>query len=224
MKSILEIDSVTKSFGDNKIITDVYLRCESNDIIGILGKNGSGKSTLFKILFGTLSADNKFIKIDGKIYDQPYKSKNILTYLPQKTFLPSHLRLNSLIELCFGKYAVDVFLNDDVLYKLKQSKVYNLSGGELRYLEVKIVLFIKSKFAILDEPFSNMSPILIDELKKIIIEKSKIKGIILADHDYENVFSVANKYYFMSNGSVELIKDKFDFVNKGYISHSKFIL
>lgn len=214
MKSILEIDSVTKSFGENKILTDVYLRCESSDIIGILGQNGSGKSTLFKILFGTLPADNKFIKIDGKIYDHPYKSKNILTYLPQKTFLPSHLRLYKLIELCFGKSAVDNFLNDEVLRKLKRNKIYNLSGGELRYLEVKIVICMESKFTVLDEPFSNMSPILIDELKKTIIEASKRKGIILTDHDYKNVFSVANKYYYMSNGSLELIKDKIDFVNK----------
>lgn len=221
MKSILEIDSVIKYFGDNKILSDIYLKCETGDIIGILGKNGSGKSTLLKILYGTLTADNKFIRVDGKVYDCLYKSEYIMTYLPQRTFLPRYLRLDKLIELSLGKATVNKFLDDEVLHQLNKSKISNLSGGELRYVEVKIVLNMKSRFSILDEPFSNMSPILINKLKKIILETSKYKGIILTDHDYRNVLSISNKYYFMSNGTIELIKDKHDFIEKGYISNSK---
>jgi ABC-type multidrug transport system ATPase subunit len=64
MSSLLEIDSVIKSYDLNQVLTDIYIKCETGDILGILGRNGSGKSTLLKILFGTLAADSKFIRID----------------------------------------------------------------------------------------------------------------------------------------------------------------
>jgi len=51
-KSILEVDSVQKQYDGKIILSDVYLKCETNNIIGILGRNGSGKSTLLKIIFG----------------------------------------------------------------------------------------------------------------------------------------------------------------------------
>jgi ABC-type multidrug transport system ATPase subunit len=59
-KHILEIDS-KKSFDHKSILSDVYLKCETNDIIGLLGRNGSGKSTLLKIIFGIETADFKFV-------------------------------------------------------------------------------------------------------------------------------------------------------------------
>ena len=62
---LLEIDSVQKSFDNKNILSDVYLKCETKDIIGLLGRNGSGKSTFLKIVFGIESADFKFVRIDG---------------------------------------------------------------------------------------------------------------------------------------------------------------
>ena len=76
MPNLLEIDSVVKSYYGRSVLTDIYVKCETGDILGLLGRNGSGKSTLLKILFGTLSAERKSIRIDGKIYDQPYKTLN----------------------------------------------------------------------------------------------------------------------------------------------------
>ena len=63
----LEIDSILKSFGERTILADVYLKCCRGDIIALFGRNGTGKSTLLNIIFGTLKADRKFIRIDGKV-------------------------------------------------------------------------------------------------------------------------------------------------------------
>ena len=63
----LEIDSILKSFGERTILADVYLECCRGDIIALFGRNGTGKSTLLNIIFGTLKADRKFIRIDGKV-------------------------------------------------------------------------------------------------------------------------------------------------------------
>lgn len=67
MKHVLEVDSVQKYFEHKLVVSDVYLKCETGDIIGLLGRNGSGKSTLLKILFGIVPADYKFVRIDGKL-------------------------------------------------------------------------------------------------------------------------------------------------------------
>ena len=66
-KHLLEVDSVQKSFDTKSILSDVYLKCETTDIIGLLGRNGSGKSTLLKIIFGIEKADFKFVRIDGVV-------------------------------------------------------------------------------------------------------------------------------------------------------------
>ena len=86
---ILEIDSVQKYFNQKIVLSDVYLKCKTGEIIGLLGRNGSGKSTLLKIVFGILSADNKFIRVDGKVLFKNSDLLNEISYLPQENFIPS---------------------------------------------------------------------------------------------------------------------------------------
>lgn len=221
MPNLLEIDSVVKSFDMHVVLTDIYLKCQTGDIIGMLGRNGTGKSTLMKILFGTLNADRKFIRIDGKVYDQPYKTINEICYLPQDSFLPKHMTVEKTIELYLGKDRVQNFLADPILQKLNASKISHLSGGELRYLEIKLLLHTDCKFILLDEPFNGVSPILVGEIKKLILKASEIKGIILTDHDYRNVLDVANQFCLIYDGGIKRINDKWELVRWGYIPESR---
>ena len=217
MSNLLEIDSVVKSFDMHVVLTDIYLKCRTGDIIGMLGRNGTGKSTLMKILFGTLRDDTKFIRIDGKVYNQPYKTINEICYLPQDSFLPKHLSIEKTIELYLGKNQVQNFLEDPILKKLNTSKISYLSGGELRYLEIKLLLHTDCKFILLDEPFNGVSPILVGEIKKLILKTSEFKGIILTDHDYRNVLDVANQFCLIYDGGIKRIDDKEELVRWGYI-------
>ena len=217
MSNLLEIDSVVKSFDMHVVLTDIYLKCRTGDIIGMLGRNGTGKSTLMKIVFGTLQADTKFIRIDGKVYNQPYKTINEICYLPQDSFLPKHLSIEKTIELYLGKNQVQSFLEDPILQKLNTSKISYLSGGELRYLEIKLLLHTDCKFILLDEPFNGVSPILVGEIKKLILKTSEFKGIILTDHDYRNVLDVANQFCMIYDRGIKRIDDKEELVRWGYI-------
>ena len=221
MPSLLEIDSVVKSFDMHDVLTDIYLKCQTGDILGILGRNGSGKSTLMKILFGTLQADRKFIRIDGKVYNQPYKTINEMCYLPQDSFLPKHMSVEKIIELYLGKDQIITFMEDSILQKLNTSKISYLSGGELRYLEIKLLLHTDCKFILLDEPFNGVSPILVGEIKKLILKMSDVKGIILTDHDYRNVLDVANQFCLIYDGGIKRIVDKLELVRWGYIPESR---
>ena len=221
MSNLLEIDSVVKSFDMRVVLTDIYLKCQTGDIIGMLGRNGTGKSTLMKILFGTLNADRKFIRIDGKVYDQPYKTINEICYLPQDSFLPKHMSIEKTVELYLGKNQIVNFLEDSILQKLNTSKISHLSGGELRYLEIKLLLHTDCKFLLLDEPFNGVSPILVGEIKKLILKTSEFKGIILTDHDYRNVLDVANQFCLIYDGGIKKINDKRELVRWGYIPESR---
>jgi ABC-type (unclassified) transport system, ATPase component len=219
MQDLLEVDSVIKSYDLRQILTDVYVKCVSGDIIGLLGRNGIGKSTMLKIIFGTLVADNKFIRINQQVIDKPYLKKDLINYLPQDGFLPVNLTVKQVVGLYFNDSTI--ILDDEILNKVINTRISNLSGGEGRYLEIKMLLFSKSKFVLLDEPFNGVAPILIDSIKDLIKKQSISKGIILTDHDYRNVLDVANRYYLMFDGGLKEITDKNELIDWGYIPESK---
>jgi ABC-type lipopolysaccharide export system ATPase subunit len=222
MSNLLQVDSIRKSFGDKQVLTDIALACQPGDIIGLLGRNGTGKSTLLKIIFGTLFTNYKFIRIDDEVLTQPFKSKNKIAYLPQDNFLPKNITVNKVVEIYSDDFDQKVFLEDEVLSKVIGTKIGNLSGGESRYLEVKLLLNLDSIFVLLDEPFNGISPLHIELVKNMILDKSIKKGIILTDHDYRNVFDVANKYYLLFDGGLKPVKTKQDLIDWGYVPDRQF--
>lgn len=221
MSSLLEVDSIRKAFGDKQVLTDISLKCQPGDIIGLLGRNGSGKSTLLKIIFGTLFTDYKFLRINNEILDQPFKTKNTIAYLNQDNFLPKNITVKQVVEIYSDDQDLNDFLDDEVLSKVLETKIRNLSGGESRYLEVKLLLTLDSLFVLLDEPFNGISPLHIEKIKNMILDKSVKKGIILTDHDYRNVFDVANKFYLLFDGGLKPIKTKQDLIDWGYVPDKK---
>jgi lipopolysaccharide export system ATP-binding protein len=217
MSNLLEADSIRKEFGTNQVLTDISLRCQPGDIIGLLGRNGSGKSTLLKIIFGTLNSDYKFIRINDSILSQPFKTRHTIAYLNQDNFLPINLTVKQVVEIYSNDLDLKGFLDDEVLLKVIETKIRNLSGGESRYLEVKLLLNLNTLFILLDEPFNGISPLHVELIKKMIIDKSLKKGILLTDHDYRNVLDVANKYYLLFDGGLKSVKTKQDLIDWGYV-------
>jgi ABC-type lipopolysaccharide export system ATPase subunit len=216
MPHILEVDSVQKHFDERSILTDIYLQCRTGEIIGLLGRNGSGKSTLMQIIFGTIDAQ-KFIRIDGKVYEAPYKTKDLIAYLPQHDFVPKHLSVRQAARLYPGKASAERFLDDPVLKPLSGSKTGSLSGGEVRYLEIKLLLNTPCRFIMLDEPFSGVSPVMVEQIQKLILETSPEKGIILSDHDYRNVLKITSRCCLIHQGSLKQISGREDLLRWGYI-------
>lgn len=221
MSSLLEADSIRKEFGTNQVLTDISIRCQPGDIIGLLGRNGSGKSTLLKILFGTLYTDHKFIRINNKILDQPFKTKNFIAYLNQDNFLPRNITVSKVIDIYSNLIPSNGFLHDEVLTRVLRTKIGNLAGGESRYLEVKLLLNLDTDFVLLDEPFNGIAPVHIELIKKMILDKSINKGIILTDHDYRNVLDISNRYYLLFDGGLKPVKSKQDLINWGYVPDEK---
>jgi ABC-type multidrug transport system ATPase subunit len=217
-KHILEVDSVRKHFDNKLVVSDVYLKCETNEIIGLLGRNGSGKSTLLKIIFGIVSAENKFIRIDGVVKNKVSQLLKEISYLHQEQFIPNHLTVKKAISLSISIEKTAGFLEDTMIQSILDKKINYLSSGELRYLEIKLVLFNSSKFVLLDEPYNGLSPIMVEKVNQLIKDNSSKKGIVITDHDYENVIGVSTQLLLMKEGKVHTVKDKMDLMEKGYLS------
>ena len=99
MKSCLEADSLLKSYGHKVILSDVYLRCETGELVALWGRNGSGKSTLFEIVFGTVRAEHAFVRINEKVVTGKAYRTGQIAFLPQYHFLPPDLKVRQVLRL-----------------------------------------------------------------------------------------------------------------------------
>lgn len=222
-KHILEVDGIQKSFNEKVVLSDVYLKCETAEIIGLLGRNGSGKSTLLKIIFGIVSAPNKCIRIDSVSLNNKNILLNEISYLHQEEFIPNHLSVQKAISLSIVKQKVKDFYEDEFVQSFLNKKIKHLSSGELRYLEIKMVLFNPSKFVLLDEPYNGLSPLMVDVVNEMILSNSDKKGIIITDHNYQNVIRIATQLVLIKEGKTHKIQEKEELIEKGYLTVSAFL-
>jgi len=216
--SKLYIDSITKNYGQRQILTDVYLECSQGEIIGLLGRNGSGKSTLLEIIFGSKKADSKFIKIDDKIIKKI--SGHLIKYLPQNSFLPNHLKVSKIISAFTDNENTEIIKENTFIKPMLSKKCNELSGGEKRLLEIHLITCSNAKFVLIDEPFNGIAPIHKESIKDLMKEQSKNKGLIVTDHDYNNILDVANKVILLHDGGMKEITEKEDLKFWGYIPES----
>ena len=216
-KHILEVDGIQKKYNDRVILSDVYLKCETSQIIGLLGRNGSGKSTLLKIICGTISAPNKCIRIDFVSKNNDNNVFKDISYLSQEQFIPNHLSVKKAIVLSIDKQKIKFFCEDEFIQSIFGKRISYLSGGELRYLEIKIVLFNSSKFVLLDEPYNGLSPIMVDVVNELIKENSEKKGIVITDHNYKNVIKISTQVVLIKDGKTHYIRNNAELVEKGYL-------
>ena len=198
----LEVDSVIMRYGEHTVLSDVYLKCNVGDIIGIFGRNGSGKTTLFNIIYGTCTAENSFVRIDGEVISRGAFRGGLVGYLPQNDFFPAHLRIREVFSL-LPQWRVD--RKDEILGRVWENCPEELSGGELRYLEIMYLLWSGFKYLILDEPFSGLAPVMVERLCSILKEHSKTAGIMIADHDYRSVAGLVNRYFMLDSGELREI-------------------
>ena len=216
----LQVDSVELSFDDHKILQDIYLDCTKGEVVGLLGRNGSGKSSLLKIIFGTLVATHKYVSIDREVLDKGYH-KNRIAYLPQVNYLPKGIRISSMVKMLVGTEYWPEFSNFSIYKDHHHKKAEQLSGGELRQLEMLMILYNKADFILLDEPFTHVTPVQADHFKTIIRQVAKGKGVIVTDHQYNNVLEVSDRIILLTNGCTKPVTSLNDLVTYNYLSGNK---
>jgi ABC-type multidrug transport system ATPase subunit len=214
-KHRLIVDSVVVRFGDKTVLSGGYITSETGMVTGLLGRNGAGKSCMFRALMGGLRVENVMVSMDEK----PIDINNIgryIKYLPQGRLIPDGMTL----QRAFDLYGVNYWAFVNIVPKFSRyydTPVYELSGGEARLAELYLILMSEAPFYILDEPFTQVDPVNVDEVKALIRERSRDHGIIVTDHNYDALSSVADNLFVIADGYTNPVQCREDLVRHGYL-------
>lgn len=214
----LEVDSLAHSFGRNRVLAGVYLRCDAGEIVGVLGPNGCGKTTMLRALFGVLEADSIHLSIGGQTLDHAFRTER-LGYLAQEPFLPRRLKVEDAVRgLIPERGRAARVLDHPRIASLIGRRVGSLSGGEQRYLEVMTIASLTAPFVFLDEPFTEIEPIHREPLKDIIrhAARNEGKGVLITDHAYRDILDTADRIVVFAGGVLRPAEGEADLQRWGY--------
>ena len=213
-KPIFEIKNISKSFDGRSILKKISLKVYPGELVSLFGPNGAGKSTIFNIAIGADSADSGDILINDKSISQipiHLRAKEGLGYLPQTRSLFNMSTYENIYGLCQihikgqkkQKEETERLLDEFNLQHLRSLNASVLSGGEAKRLMLARVMINKPKIILIDEIFSMVDPIVVQEMKKYILKiQSMNVGCILTDHNFSTLFDLSDRNYCISDGTI----------------------
>jgi lipopolysaccharide export system ATP-binding protein len=210
----LQIRGLTKIYNKVKVVDGVDLVFETGRITALLGRNGAGKTTTFLMIAGIVRPDAGDVFLDGESVSgipSYERSRRGLIYLPQQhsVFLKATVFQNLFMMLEqrhareIAREKAEALLGEFGLAGVRDSRGYELSGGEKRRLEIARSMIMAPRFLLLDEPFTGIDPITIREIQKIILLlKAKGISIIVTDHNVKDTFSITDTAYIIHKGRI----------------------
>lgn len=216
MKHTLEISGIRLLFGERLILSDIFLAIDTGEVVGLLGRNGCGKTSLMRVILGVLPTEKSII-LDEKSLYEAYKHPELIRYLPQHNFIPKRLTLKRIFQDFALDFSAFILLFPEFTQRLK-TKIGHLSGGMRRLVELYVIIKSPSKFVLLDEPFTHVSPKQIDKVKSIIDEERTNKGFLVTDHLYRHIMEFSDRAYMMHQARLSRIIDINDLRTLKYIN------
>jgi lipopolysaccharide export system ATP-binding protein len=212
---LLEIKGLRKSYDNREVVRGVDITVKRGEIVGLLGPNGAGKTTTFYMIVGVIPVNEGQIIFDNQdITSLPIhqRARYGIGYLSQEPSIFRKLTVEDNImaileTLPLGKtqrrQRLKVLLEELNIAHLAKNKAYTLSGGERRRLEITRALVTNPSFILLDEPFSGIDPIVVNEAQEIIKElKERGLGILLTDHNVRETLSITDRAYLIARGKI----------------------
>jgi lipopolysaccharide export system ATP-binding protein len=217
MKEILKAENLEKSYSGRKVVDGLTFAVREGEIVGLLGPNGAGKTTAFYMTMGLIRPDGGTVSFHGiDITKKPIdvRARMGMGYLAQEPSVFRNLTVEQNIlcileTLPLGKYEKEErlfsLLEELHLTPLAKKKAAGLSGGERRRLEITRALVTNPSFFLLDEPFANIDPLAIHDVKQIIrlLAKKNI-SVLITDHNAREIFSIVDRSYLICAGKVFL--------------------
>src|SRR4030042_2040318 len=215
MMHLLETKGLTKSYNGRQVVKGVDMLVKRGEIVGLLGPNGAGKTTTFYMVVGIISPNQGKIIFDN--YDITHlpihvRARYGIAYLSQEPSIFRKLSVEENIMSILETLPISgpersrrlkALLEELNISHLAQNKAYTLSGGERRRLEITRALVTNPSFILLDEPFSGIDPIVVNEAQEIIKElKEKGLGILLTDHNVRETLSITDRAYLIAEGKI----------------------
>jgi phospholipid/cholesterol/gamma-HCH transport system ATP-binding protein len=238
---MIEIKSLHKSFGSNKVLRGVDLSINEGESLAIIGRSGCGKSVLLKHIVGLLKPDEGFVKVEGEIVHQMnatqmYKMRQKFGFLFQGAALFDSMTVEENVALALienqsqiSKKQIDEIVDEKLLLVglpgIQQLKPSELSGGMKKRVGLARALVTNPKYILYDEPTTGLDPVMsdaIDDLIKSLNEKLSVTSIIVT-HDMFSVKNTADKIAMMNEGQIYFVGTPDELLNSRDPVIQKFI-
>lgn len=208
---------LTKEYNKIKVVDDVDIEVNRGEIVGLLGPNGAGKTTTFYMIVGMIDPNSGEVFLDDENITelQMYKrARKGVGYLAQDASVFRKLSVkDNLLAILEGQELTKKEQNakaEDLMDELgishlQDRKAFQLSGGERRRVEIARSLTTDPSFILLDEPFSGVDPIAVNDIQEIIrFLKAKGLGVLITDHSVRETLSITDRAYIMHEGEILL--------------------
>jgi len=209
---LIEIEHLTKRYGEHTAVSDLSFQVDSGQIYGFLGPNGAGKSTTMNIMTGCLSATEGHVRIDGyDIFEQPDKAKKLIGYLPEQP--PLYLNETPLEYLRFVGEAkglrgreltqqLDEVIRQTKIADVRNRRISALSKGYRQRVGIAQALLGNPEVIILDEPMVGLDPIQIIEIRDLIKELGQTHTVIFSSHILSEVQAIYDQIILIAKGKL----------------------
>ncbi len=205
---VLEIDSISKSFGDLKAVESLSFSIENGSVFGFLGPNGAGKTTTIRMIMNIIIPDSGSITVMGKSHVQ--EINNLIGYLPEERGIYRKMKVKEVLiflaelknmKLSDASRSIDHWLERFDLSNWKKKKVEELSKGMQQKLQFIATIMFNPSLIILDEPFMGLDPINVNLIKEIILEQKKLgKTIIFSTHSMDSAEKLCDQILLLNKG------------------------
>lgn len=205
---ILEVENLTKNYGDQCVVNGLSFSLKKGEITGLLGINGAGKSTTMKMLTGSLLPSGGSIKIMGEIWQEDsVRQRGLVGYLPEHNPLYDSMYVRE--YLCYSADFYGVAYNDveEAIYRLgldavAHKKIGALSKGYRQRVGLAAAILHQPRILILDEPTTGLDPNQIIEIRQIIRELSRDRAVLLSSHIMQEIQSLCDNVIILHRGKL----------------------
>ncbi len=204
----IEVQNISKSFGDQKALDSVSFSIKKGEIVGFLGPNGAGKSTLMKILTTFLNADEGSATINGNDVTENQKAVQLsIGYLPEHNPLYLDLYVREYLAFNADVYKVSKSRIEEVIQLTGLSpeshkKISQLSKGFRQRVGLATALLHNPDVLILDEPTTGLDPNQLVEIRNVIKNVGKDKTVFLSTHIMQEVEAICDRVIIIDNGKI----------------------
>lgn len=217
--AILECRQLSKNYGDKHVLENMNISVPAGKIIGLLGPNGCGKSTLIKMVCGLLVPTSGEIQVDGAPVGP--ETNNLISYLPERTYLNSGMKVRELID-----YFCDFYADFDraraymMLRDLKidpESRLRTLSKGTCEKVQLIMVMSRNAKLYLLDEPIAGVDPASRDYILQTILQNYNPNAtVIITTHLIHDIERILDEFVFLGFGGQIVMAGNADDVRGQY--------
>jgi len=212
---LLHASNLRKSYGGRTVVGGVSFSVEASEVVGLLGRNGAGKTTSFRMTIGMIDADEGRVHFNGDdVTAKPmYRRAQLgMGYLSQEPSIFTRMTVEQNLLAILEtqdlsrrdrKARASALLSQFGLTRKARDAARTCSGGERRKLEIARALVTNPTLILLDEPFSGVDPIAVEDLQAEIRRLSG-KGIacLITDHNVQQTLRVCDRAYILDEGQV----------------------